>query len=1210
MSPLPFRALLKTCIGTTAGHLLLLLLLLAPSECFNIDTGKVWSYRGKEKSLFGQNVMQYNLGPDKGVYVFSPLKDPESRTFEGLYKCELKDNDPHLQCKMENIKLPKGQDQIQKIVPYPIVSQVRNSDSFMTCQQFKRRKQKTTTGELNGDCSLRINENGFLKEQVYPDLATTVFEFLEKKKDNGNKNNNNNNNNSNNDDNNNSNDDNTTMDGLLLNKGVNVIDEPLETKKGKRQDLNHNNNNNVPGDDEEGGTEIAIVLDGSGSIKPYDFQKAKDFILNLITKIWEKCFECQFAVVQYGDVIQTEFDLLDSRKDSLLILDKVKEIQQVGKVTKTASALLHVLNNIFNESLGSRDTANKIILVITDGDIFMDPVNITTVINNPKMETIERFIIGVGKIFNETNAYSQLKLIATEEKDHVIRVEDYSKLDGLISSLQQKMAGIEGTKGDSLEFDLAEIGFSAHLKDKNTLVLGTVGAFDWSGGMMVYSTASEPHKIRFLNESSKLSNTVDYSYLGYSVSTANRKYLSLYIAGAPRHSNVGKVLIFEEDFRNYHLWQTLTGEQLGSYFGHQLCTIDVNKDGYTDFLLVGAPFYHIKGEEGRVYLYKLINERSFTLVLKLEQPYYSFARFGYSIAQIGDVNHDGFQDIAIGAPLEGRFENPDSFGSVYIYNSMADGIHKTPQRIRSMDFTQKLQFFGQSIDGGLDITGDGYIDIAVGALRNVIVLQSCPVVKIRAIMHFEPDKIPVTPTNYNTVKANLCFLVIPFNQTELNKSHLDYKIELDVSMEQKRSTFQNEISSRGKLYFTHQNCTSFFLTIQPCTYDCFSDIVIKVSYTLISDSQRDLPPPVLDFYDHNYTHIQLPYEKDCNNKETCVPELSLSTQVSRSQLVIGYNKDVMVTLSLTNAGDNSYMTNVTLTYPKAMQFSMIKPPNKPGIKCSPPKVTSSANSSMTCGIRHPVFRASTETFSVIWQLTEEKFSTAEATISYVVNNFNSISAPLYQKTVLPVRYSFSAVLSVQPAALFVTIPPDRTLYEDVYYTFNVNAENPFGAELSLELKIPIMFQGILISEIKFVQKVQSSTQCTNDTQARRCGKEFNNEDAMCLFIECKVTSGREEIKIASRLFLQELHELVKETQEFNITGEIHYNKTLYLNLKELEHKAQLSITILKSKVIKTLPVIIGSSVGGIVLLLIIVIILVKCGFFKRKYKNFDENGTQ
>lgn len=47
---------------------------------------------------------------------------------------------------------------------------------------------------------------------------------------------------------------------------------------------------------------------------------------------------------------------------------------------------------------------------------------------------------------------------------------------------------------------------------------------------------------------------------------------------------------------------------MGSYFGSELCPVDVDLDGTTDLLLVAAPFYHVQGEEGRVYMYR-VNEQ-------------------------------------------------------------------------------------------------------------------------------------------------------------------------------------------------------------------------------------------------------------------------------------------------------------------------------------------------------------------------------------------------------------------------------------------------------------------------------------------------------------------------------------------------------------------------------------------------------------------------
>ena len=41
-----------------------------------------------------------------------------------------------------------------------------------------------------------------------------------------------------------------------------------------------------------------------------------------------------------------------------------------------------------------------------------------------------------------------------------------------------------------------------------------------------------------------------------------------------------------------------------------LCAVDIDQNGETDYLLVGAPFHYQKGEEGKVFLYKLLGEVS------------------------------------------------------------------------------------------------------------------------------------------------------------------------------------------------------------------------------------------------------------------------------------------------------------------------------------------------------------------------------------------------------------------------------------------------------------------------------------------------------------------------------------------------------------------------------------------------------------------------
>lgn len=46
--------------------------------------------------------------------------------------------------------------------------------------------------------------------------------------------------------------------------------------------------------------------------------------------------------------------------------------------------------------------------------------------------------------------------------------------------------------------------------------------------------------------------------------------------------------------------------QIGSYFGSEITSVDINDDRVTDVLLVGAPMYFSEGRErGRVYVYNL-----------------------------------------------------------------------------------------------------------------------------------------------------------------------------------------------------------------------------------------------------------------------------------------------------------------------------------------------------------------------------------------------------------------------------------------------------------------------------------------------------------------------------------------------------------------------------------------------------------------------------
>lgn len=60
-----------------------------------------------------------------------------------------------------------------------------------------------------------------------------------------------------------------------------------------------------------------------------------------------------------------------------------------------------ITENIFITESGSNKNLKKIIIVITDGRIFMDNMTLTEVLQNPKINNITRIAIGVSVLYQK-----------------------------------------------------------------------------------------------------------------------------------------------------------------------------------------------------------------------------------------------------------------------------------------------------------------------------------------------------------------------------------------------------------------------------------------------------------------------------------------------------------------------------------------------------------------------------------------------------------------------------------------------------------------------------------------------------------------------------------------------------------------------------------------------------------------------------------------
>jgi hypothetical protein len=142
---------------------------------------------------------------------------------------------------------------------------------------------------------------------------------------------------------------------------------------------------------------------------------------------------------------------------------------------------------------------------------------------------------------------------------------------------------------------------------------------------------------------------------------------------------------------------------------------DVNGDGYAD-ILIGAGG---NGNDtvGRAYLVYGRSAR-FTGLGNISDTDAMFisgedssSTVGYSLAGLGDLDSDGYDDVIIG--------NPDLGGNdvAYLYYGRAEAFNAT-QDISAADTVFKgetISFLGPNLASAGDVNGDGYRDLAIGA---------------------------------------------------------------------------------------------------------------------------------------------------------------------------------------------------------------------------------------------------------------------------------------------------------------------------------------------------------------------------------------------------------------------------------------------------------------------------------------------------------------
>ncbi|CAO2592529.1 Integrin alpha-2, partial [Lemmus lemmus] len=720
--------------------------------------------------------------------------------------------------------------------------------------------------------------------------------------------------------------------------------------------------------------DVVVVCDESNSIYPWE--AVKNFLEKFVQGLDIGPKKTQVALIQYANAPRVVFNLNHHKTKEEMVQTTSKTQQYGGDLTNTFKAIEFARENAYLPASGGRPGATKVMVVVTDGESH-DGSRLKEVIQQCNDDEILRFGIAVLGYLNRNaldtkNLIKEIKAIAsTPTERYFFNVADEAALLEKAGTLGEHIFSIEGTVqgGDNFQMEMAQVGFSADYSPQNDiLMLGAVGAFDWSGSVvqgtsrehLIFPKQAFDHVLQDRNHS---------SFLGYSVAAISSEKGVYYVAGAPRANYTGQIVLYSVNKDgNVTVVQSHRGDQIGSYFGSVLCSVDVDRDTITDVLLVGAPMYmnDLKKEEGKVYLFTItkgiLNQHQF-----LEGPEGTGnARFGSAIAALSDINMDGFNDVIVGSPVEN-----ENSGAVYIYNGHQGTIRtKYSQKILGSDgaFRSQLQFFGRSLDGYGDLNGDSITDVSIGALGQVVQLWCQSIADVAIEASFTPDKITLLNKDAK-ITLKLCFRAT-FKPTGQNhRVAILFNVTLDADGYSSRVTSRGIFRENSERFLQKsmvvsqvQSCSEYDISIQKP-----SDVVNPLDLRVDISLENPGTSPALEAYSDTVKVFSIPFYKECGSDGLCISDLILDVQQlpaiqNQPFLVSNQNKRLMASVTLRNRGESAYNTAIKAEFSENLFFaSFSMPVDGTEVTCE----VGSSQKSVTCDVGYPALKSDEQvTFTI------------------------------------------------------------------------------------------------------------------------------------------------------------------------------------------------------------------------------------------------------
>uniref|UniRef100_A0A3B5M6Y8 Integrin, alpha 5 (fibronectin receptor, alpha polypeptide) n=1 Tax=Xiphophorus couchianus TaxID=32473 RepID=A0A3B5M6Y8_9TELE len=634
-------------------------------------------------------------------------------------------------------------------------------------------------------------------------------------------------------------------------------------------------------------------------------------------------------------------------------------------------------------------------------------------------------------------------------------------------------------------------GFSADFTKDGRVVLGGPGSYYWQGQVIsaakkdiikAYYPGYFMQAVEGQVQTKQIQASHDDSYQGYSVAVGefSGDQVEDFVTGIPKG----------------HLLYGL----MGSYFGYALATTDINSDGMVD-LLVGAPMFMVRTsggrleEMGRVYIYL---QRS-PLHLEITKPSLTgkevFGRFGSTIAPLGDLNQDGFNDVAVSCPFGGD----DRRGLVYIYNGYSEGLREKPSQVIAGQWAAGAfpASFGFSLRGAHDLDMNGYPDLIVGAfgVNKAVLYRSRPIVSTVASLIVSPTMINPEEKSCVITNGNSSILVSCVNlsycisaEGKHLPANLDFQVEVQLDSQKhkqkgavKRALFlesqQPLLQKRVRVRHGDRVCdqTRIYLRDEKEFRDKLSSIFVALNFSLDPEAASDSHGlwPILNYQTTSVIEQKAQILLDCGEDNICVPDLKLAVHSDRKEVCLGDDNSLTLTFNARNEGEGgAYEAELYVALPPEADYSGIARNNESLIQLTCSYDTENQTRYLSCDLGNPM-KAGTNLWAGL-RFTVPRLKDTHKTVQFYFqirskNENNSQSEVVYYNPEVVVQADVILQGVSRPDKVFFPpanwkVPKSYGVEQDVgpavehIYELVNNGPSRISGTL-LELRCPLRIQG-------------------------------------------------------------------------------------------------------------------------------------------------------